>query len=109
MHVKWIMTTAAALSFAAGPALAQVDENDNRQGFYLGAGLGDFSASANSPQGLDDIDLSSDDTATKLFAGYRLNRFFAVQLDYIDFGQSSGTANLLNVRQDTSGLAPNIV
>jgi hypothetical protein len=103
------MLTIAALSLAAGPALGQVDENDNRQGFYLGAGLGDFSASANGPQGFDDIDLDSDDTPTKLFAGYRMNRFFSVQLDYIDFGESSGTANLLDIRQDTSGLAPNVI
>src|SRR5688572_2367856 len=108
MHVKWILTI-AALSLAAGPALGQVDENDNRQGFYLGAGLGDFSASANGPQGFDDIELDSDDTPTKLFAGYRMNRFFSVQLDYIDFGESSGTANLLDIRQDTSGLAPNVI
>jgi len=108
MHVKWMLTI-AALSLAAGPALGQVDENDNRQGFYLGAGLGDFSASANGPQGFDDIDLDSDDTPTKLFAGYRMNRFFSVQLDYIDFGESSGTANLLDIRQDTSGLAPNVI
>ena len=108
MHVKWIMTV-AALSLAAGPALGQVDENDNREGFYLGVGLGDFSASANGPQGFDDIDLDSDDTPMKFFAGYRMNRFFSVQLDYIDFGESSGTANLLDVRQDTSGLAPNVI
>ena len=108
MHVKWMMTV-AALSLAAGPALGQVDENDNRQGFYLGAGLGDFSASANGPQGFDDIELDSDDTPTKLFAGYRMNRFFSVQLDYIDFGESSATTNLLDIRQDTSGLAPNVI
>ena len=108
MHIKWMMTV-AALSLAAGPALGQVDENDNGQGFYLGAGLGEFSASVDGPPAVGEIDLDSDDTSTKLFAGWRMNRFFAVQLDYIDFGQSSGTANLLNIRNDTSGLAPNII
>lgn len=108
MHVKWMMTV-AALSLAAGPALGQVDENDNRQGFYLGAGLGEFSASVDGPPAIDDIDLDSDGTPTKLFAGYRMNRFFAVQLDYIDFGESSGTANLLDVRNDTSGIAPTVI
>ena len=33
MHIKWMMTV-AALSLAAGPALGQVDENDNGQGSY---------------------------------------------------------------------------
>jgi opacity protein-like surface antigen len=98
----------AALFLAAAPALAQVDTNDNRRGFYIGAGLGDFSASIDNPQGAE-IDLDSDDTAMKLFGGWRLSRFFAVQLDYVDFGQSSDTSNLLDLSSDTTGLAPNIV
>jgi hypothetical protein len=108
MQATWKITV-AALSLAAGPALGQVDENDNRQGFYLGAGLGDFSASVNGPPGFDDIDVDSDDTPMKFFGGWRMNRFFAVQLDYIDFGESTGTANLLDIRNDTSGLAPNVI
>jgi hypothetical protein len=98
----------AALLLAAGPAVAQVDANDNRKGFYIGAGLGDFSASIDNPQGTE-IDLDSDDTPMKLFGGWRLSRFFAVQFDYIDFGESSGTSNLLDLRSDTSGFAPNVV
>ena len=108
MHATWMMTAAAVL-LAAGPALGQVDENDNREGFYLGAGLGDFSSSVDAPSGFEDIDLDSDDTPMKVFGGWRMNRFFAVQLDYIDFGQSSGNANLNNIRSDTSGLAPNVI
>jgi hypothetical protein len=42
------------------------------------------------------------------FGGWRLNRFFAIQLDYIDFGESSSTANLLNIRSDTTGFAPTV-
>ena len=102
------ITAVAALLLAAGPAVAQVDTNDNRKGFYIGAGLGDFSASIDNPQGAE-IDLDSDDTAMKLFGGWRLSRFFAVQFDYIDFGESSGTSNLLDLRSDTSGFAPNVV
>ena len=108
MRVIW-MTTVAALSLAAGPALGQVDENDNRQGFYIGAGLGEFSSSIDGPPAIGEIDLDSDDTATKLFGGWRLNRFFAVQLDYIDFGRSSGASGLLDVSSDTSGFAPNVI
>ena len=102
------ITAVAGLLLAAGPALAQVDSNDNREGFYIGAGLGDFSASADNPLG-GEIDLDSDDTPMKFFGGWRLSRFFAVQLDYIDFGQSSGSSNLLDIRSDTSGFAPNVV
>jgi opacity protein-like surface antigen len=98
----------AALLLAVGPALAQVDSNDNRQGFYIGVGLGDFSASIDNPQGAN-IDLDSDDTPMKLLGGWRLSRFFAVQLDYIDFGESSGESGFLDLRSDTSGFAPNVV
>ena len=108
MHAIW-MTSAAALVLAAGPALGQVDENDNRQGFYIGAGLGEFSSSVDGPPALGEIDLDSDDTAMKLFGGWRLNRFFAVQLDYIDFGNSSGAAGLLDIGSDVSGFAPNLI
>jgi hypothetical protein len=102
-------TTVAALSLAAGTALGQVDENDNREGFYVGAGLGEFSSSVDGPPAIGEIELDSDDTSMKFFGGWRLNRFFAVQLDYIDFGESSGAAGLLDIRNDTSGLAPNII
>jgi OOP family OmpA-OmpF porin len=103
------MTALVALSLTAGPALGQVDSNDNRDGFYLGVGLGDFSSSADDLEDFDELDFDSDDTAMKVFGGWRLNRFFAVQLDYIDFGESSTTANLLDIRSDTSGFAPNII
>lgn len=103
------MAAIVALALAAGPALGQVDSNDNREGFYLGVGLGDFSSSVDGFQNIDDLDLDSDDTPFKAFGGWRLNRFFAIQLDYIDFGESSTTANLLDIRSDTSGFAPNVI
>ena len=108
MQGTW-MTAAAFLSLAAGPALGQVDENDNREGFYLGVGLGDFSSSVDSLEDFDELDLDSDDTAMKAFGGWRLNRFLAFQLDYIDFGDSSTNANALNIRSNTSGLAPTVI
>lgn len=103
------MTVVAVLSLAEGQAFAQVDENDNRAGFYLGLGLGDFSSSLDDFEDFDQLDFDSDDTPIKAFGGWRLNRFFAVQLDYIDFGRSSTAVGLLNIESDTSGLAPNIV
>jgi OOP family OmpA-OmpF porin len=108
MQGKW-MTAAAVLTLTAGPALGQIDDNDNREGFYLGVGLGDFSSSADSLEDFDELDFDSDDTAMKVFGGWRLNRFFAIQLDYIDFGESSTNANLLNIRSETSGFAPTVI
>jgi len=109
MQGTWMATAVAALSLAAGPALGQVDGNDNTEGFYLGVGLGDFTSSVDSLEDFDELDLNSDDTAMKAFGGWRLNRFFAVQLDYIDFGDSSANANLLNIRSNTTGFAPTVI
>jgi OOP family OmpA-OmpF porin len=89
----------------SGQALAQDDET----GFYLGAGLGDFSADVDSLDDADDVDFDSDEDATKIYAGWQFNPFVAVQLDYTDFGESSAAVDLLDIRTDTKGLAPVVV
>ena len=112
------MTVAAVLLALGGPALAQEDGDragDNLQGFYLGGGVGDFSAAVDEIDAIDDIDdagidFSDGDNAMKVFAGYAFNRFFAVQADYVDFGESSGAvAPSLTGTSDVQGLAPSIV
>ena len=98
---KAITVAAVLLAMAAGPALAQRNDrrDDDRagrnlQGFYLGGGVGDFSSAVDEINNLDDIDdvgidFSDGDNATKVFAGWNFNRFFAVQGDFVDFGESS--------------------
>ncbi|HEY8520542.1 MAG TPA: outer membrane beta-barrel protein [Gammaproteobacteria bacterium] len=102
---------AAILALAAGAAMAQ--ERDTDSGPYLGIGLGDFSSAVDRIEDLDDVDdvgLDFDDeSATKLFAGWRFNRFLAVQLDYIDFGESTASLGPLSIQSDSSGWAPAIV
>ncbi|HEX6999187.1 MAG TPA: porin family protein [Gammaproteobacteria bacterium] len=109
MHRQWML--AAALAVVVGPAAAQ--ERDTDSGPYLGVGLGDFSSAVDRIEDLDDVDdvgLDFDDEdASKLFGGWRFNRFLAVQLDYIDFGESTGSLDLLDFESDTSGLAPAVV
>jgi OOP family OmpA-OmpF porin len=105
---------AAATLALAGPALAQDRDNDdgaNVEGLYLGAGIGDFSNDLDDISDVDeaDLDFDSDDSAMKVFGGWRFNRFFAFQVDYIDFGESSANQNLLDVTSDTRGFAPNVV
>ena len=122
--MKKVMTVAAVLlAMAAGPALAQRD-NDRRdddragrnlQGFYLGGGVGDFSSAVDEINNLDDIDdvgidFSDGDNATKVFAGWNFNRFFAVQGDFVDFGEASGfVSTSARGTSDVQGLAPSIV
>ncbi len=122
--MKRAMTVAAVLlAMAAGPALAQRD-NDRRDddragrnldGFYLGGGVGDFSSAVDEINNLDDvddvgIDFSDGDNATKVFAGWNFNRFFAVQGDFVDFGEASGfVSTSARGTSDVQGLAPSIV
>jgi OOP family OmpA-OmpF porin len=114
-------TTVAAvlLTLMAGPALAQEDDEDragrNFDGFYIGAGIGDYSSSVdeiNSLDSIDDagVDFSDGDNAMKVFAGWHFNRFFAVQADYVDFGESSGAVSpSVSGTSDVQGIAPSIV
>jgi hypothetical protein len=101
-HRVWPIA-AAAVMLAATPAIA-----DETSGLYVGAGLGDFSSEIDDIGDVD-IDFDEDSDATKLFAGWRFNRFLAVQLDYIDFGDSSAALELLDIESDVKGLAPSVV
>jgi hypothetical protein len=98
---------AAVLALSAGSALAQ----ENTDGLYLGAGLGDFSSSIDSFNDIDDVDadFDSDEDAKRFTAGWRFNRFVGVQLDYTDFGRSRAAVNQLDITSDTKGLAPTVV
>jgi OOP family OmpA-OmpF porin len=102
----------------AGPALAQRDDDragNNLEGFYFGGGIGDFSSSVDEINSLDDIDdagidFSDSDNALKLFGGWNFNRFFALQGDYVDFGESSGFVTpSVSGTSDVQGFAPSIV
>jgi OOP family OmpA-OmpF porin len=115
---KHLTGAALLLALMAGPVLAQEDNDragDNRQGFYFGGGVGDFSAAVDEIDELDDIDdvgidFSDGDNATKLFGGYAFNRFFAVQGDFVDFGESSGfVSSSATGTSDVQGFAPSIV
>jgi hypothetical protein len=99
----------AASAWLVPPAFAQ---DSNPEGFYLGAGLGDFTTDIESIDDVDDVDLDfdPDDNASKLFAGWRFNRFVAVQVDVIDFERSRDARNILDVVATRSeGVAPSLV
>jgi OOP family OmpA-OmpF porin len=107
-------------SLVAVPAFAQSERDDDRagrnlEGLYLGGGIGDFSSAVDEINNLDDIDdvgidFSDGDNARKLFLGWHFNRFFAVQGDFIDFGDASGfVAPSVRGSSDVQGFAPSIV
>jgi opacity protein-like surface antigen len=94
----------AGLCLAAPAAFAQ----DNPDGFYVGAGLGQFNVEIDD---LDDVpgtvdDFDSDDDTLKLFAGWRFSPVFALELDYLDFGDAQDDIEGVNVSADINGFAP---
>ena len=87
-------------AFATGTAFAQVDENNNAEGFYVGGGferLLDEDRRAGRHRRRGHIYFDEDEDATKIFAGWRFNQFAAAQADYYDFGDSQTALGLLPV------------
>ncbi len=109
MYKLWTAAGAAML-ITASPAFAQ-DDDANTDGFYIGAGIGEFSTQIDEISDVDDVDLDfdTDEDATKIYAGWRFNRFFAVQLDQYDFGDSSLAVNSLPLTAETEGTAASLV
>ena len=105
-----IAAAIASLSVAAVPDFAQ--EQTEVSGWYFGGGAGQFNAQIDDVDQVDNtIDAwDEDDTAYKFFGGYRLNRFVAFELDYINLGEpSGGTVPGFNVDASVDGFAPYVV
>ena len=71
--MKVLSAAIATAIFATSPAMA-ADEG----GFYIGAGLGDFS--------VDEGGFSESDTSFKLLGGWMFNDYIGGELEYIDGG-----------------------
>jgi OOP family OmpA-OmpF porin len=97
-----------ALTMAAGSAIA--DEN---QGFYLGAGVGQFNLEVDDISDISSETFDSDDTSLKIFGGWRFNPYFSAELAYIDFGGPEDTISTtlgdVNADIEISGFAPYLV
>jgi OOP family OmpA-OmpF porin len=91
--------------FGAQSALAQFVDND--EGFYFGGGLGNYSTEINDVDDAD-FDFDEDESANRIFAGWRFNNFFAVQLDRYDFSDASAAPQLLNITAETKGWTPGV-
>jgi len=111
MNLKLAAAVAAVMSMALTPVV-NAQEQDEVAGFYVGGGAGQFNASIDD---IDDLDETvngwdSDDTAYKFFVGYRLNRYVAFELDYINLGEPSGSVVPgVNVDAAVDGFAPYVV
>jgi hypothetical protein len=87
------LALAVALALGAGGAGTAYAENEaNDSGPYVGGGFGQFDVKIDDLEGVQDVlgDLDADDSAWKLFFGWRFNRFFSLEADYIDLGAPRG-------------------
>lgn len=108
MKFKLAMVLAALASIA----LAPVASADNPDGFYAGAGVGRFNAQiddvAGAEQAIDNWD--ENDTAYKIFGGWRFNDYLALEVAYINLGEPSGeVVPGFNVDTQVDGFAPYVV
>lgn len=90
---RGILAAAVLAASSSGTALAQSPDND--EGLYLGAAFGQFNVNVDD---IDDTDeaiskIDDDDRAWRIFAGWRLNPYFAFELNYVDFGENSGSTS----------------
>ena len=108
--MKYGITAALALAGLAAAFGAQAQ--DNESGFYAGAGVGSFNLD------IDDVDdvtttvdrYSSDDTAWKAFAGWRMNKYLAFEGAYVNLGSPDDTiAPDTKLTVETDGFAPYVV
>ena len=104
----------AVLAFLVATALAvpAFAQDDNTDGLYFGVGLGDFSTGVDDIDDVDEasLDFDSDESANKVFAGWRFNRLVAVQIDRVDFERSVDARDALNViSTQAEGFAPSVV
>jgi len=81
----------AALSTVGYATTAAADE-DNNSGPYVGGGYGEFDTSVSDLEGVTDVigDLDADDSAWKLFFGWRINKWLSLEADYVDLGAPRG-------------------
>lgn len=106
---------ATLVALASGTAAAQSPNND--EGLYIGAAWGQFNVDVDD---IDDADeaisrIDDDDNAWRIFAGWRINPYFALELNYVDFGENSGSTgsdasgSSGNYRLDLAGFQPAII
>jgi hypothetical protein len=102
-HLMYITPLAKLLCTEA--ALGQLP--DNERGFFLGAGLGNYEAEIDN---VDDanFDFDEDESASRIFAGWRFNHYVSVQFDRYDFSDASTAPQLLNVTAETKGWTPSV-
>jgi hypothetical protein len=87
-----IVATFAALLAMGGTGTVAAQDDENPSGPYVGAGYGNFTVKLDSLEGVGDVleELDSDDSAFRVFFGWRFNPYFSLEADYLDLGAPNG-------------------
>ena len=96
-----VVSAVVVMMLGVGPVAA-------KNGFYVGAGLGQTTLKINDLDlDLESFDYKADDVSYKIFVGYRFMGFFAVEGSYVDFGSLSDSMDTVegpvSVRTDLKG------
>jgi OOP family OmpA-OmpF porin len=83
----WIATSLLlGSSLASTVAMAQLQEEDVARGFYLG---GAITQSRFDDENFSFADLDDEDNSWKVIGGFRFHPNFALEANYVDFGETS--------------------
>ncbi|MFC3283307.1 outer membrane beta-barrel protein [Litchfieldella rifensis] len=95
---RLITTTAILTTLVSTSALAQGYQQDPNTGLYLGAGIGQSTLDNDTLDELSDIGFNTDDSDTgyKLFVGYDFSPNFALEASYLDFGDFTADASVMD-------------
>jgi OOP family OmpA-OmpF porin len=99
---KTVIALAIGAAALASPMLASAQQQD--RGWYLGGSLGQMEAEGDCTSGLT---CDRKDSSWKLFGGYRINRNFAVEAFYANWGEIKITNGVVTAtgKLETFGLA----
>lgn len=78
-------------------------------GPYVGAGLGRAQASASVDTGVNVFSIDADDTAWRVFAGYRFSPYFAFEATYSDYGDFTADSAGERLSVSARGVTPWLV
>src|SRR5215831_17459548 len=85
-RITWLISIGIALSLSCGANAAD-------HGIYLGAGISESSVDVDLHSGATHISIDGSDTKFKIIAGIRPIDWFAVEVNYVDFGSFDNTTN----------------
>lgn len=88
MNKAWIATLGVAAAAFALPAAAQV----NTSSIYVGGSIGQATMDEQCEGVTAGVSCDDKDTAWRILGGYQINRNFAVELGYHNFGEAKASA-----------------